>query len=178
MTKNSDQEFAWHVHGYLNGYIKFGDTKAALISGITGPLVLGLLGSTTWKLDWNICSFFGLLAMAAFAVAFCFAFAAIWPNLLTFKVERENTSPQSIKSDGNEIPDKGFIYWKNISAHTNANTFAKEFTQLTDEQKLTHVGHHCYELAGITDRKYWLITIASRCFALGLIALVMFSAFQ
>ena len=178
MTKNNDQEFAWHVHGYLNGYIKFGDTKAALISGIAGPLVLGLMRFNSWKLNFDFCSCFGLLAVGAFAAAFCFAFTAIWPNLLTLKVKRENRRPQSTGSNVDEVPDKGFIYWKNILAHTNANTFANEFAQLTEEQKLKHVGHHCYELAGITDRKYWLVTVASRCFALGVIALVIFSVLQ
>lgn len=174
--KNNDSEFAWHVHGYLNSYIKFGDTKAALISGLSGPLVYGLFGLSSWKLSWTLPSFFGLLAMAAFATAFCFAFTAIWPNLLTIKVKQGKRRSHSIETDGKEAPDKGFIFWKNILAHPNANAFANECAELTDEQKLKHVSHHCYELAGITDRKYWLITVGARSFAFGIVALTIFVA--
>lgn len=176
--KNNDSEFAWHVHGYLNSYIKFGDTKAALISGLAGPLVFGLVSLESWNLDWNLESFFGLLAITTFGAAFWSAFAAIWPNLLTTKLRRYKPDPRSIESNSKEVPDKGFIYWKNILAHTNANTFANECAELTDQQKLKHVGQHCYELAEIADRKYWLITVASRSFASGVVALVIFTAFH
>lgn len=173
---NDNSQFAWQVHSYLSDYIKFGDTKAALIAGLAGPLVFGLIGFSSWTLafDWKSC--LGLLAMLLFAIAFCFAFAAIWPNLFTSDVKRTKKRPTAIESDSIETPDKGFIFWRNIRAHANANTFAIELAKLTDEDRLQHLGKHCYELAGINDRKYWFVTIASRFFAAGIIALTIFAA--
>lgn len=173
---NDNSQFAWQVHGYLNGYIKFGDTKAALLAGLSGPLIVGLVGISGWKLNWDWETVFLLASIGLFAVAFGFAFMAIWPNLFTDKVKRPKPRPTSIESGGKEVPDVGFVYWKNIRAHVNANTFSDALVKLTEEESLKHIGNHCYELAGITDRKYRLILISSRFFAGGLIALVIFAA--
>lgn len=173
---NDNSQFAWQVHSYLSDYIKFGDTKAALLSGLTGPLIVGLIGVSGWKLEWNCETFFLLTSIVLFAIAFGFAFASIWPNLSTDKVKRSRARSTSLEANGKEIPDKGVIYWKNIRAHLNANTFSDALAQMTEEERLKHVGNHCYELAGITDRKHWLITISSRFFAAGMITLIIFAA--
>lgn len=173
---NDNSQFAWHVHSYLNSYIKFGDTKAALIAGLAGPLVFGLIGFSSLTLAFDLKSCLGLLAMLLFAIAFCFAFAAIWPNLFTSNVKWTKKRSTAIESDSKETPEKGFIFWRNIRAHANANTFAIELAKLTSEDRLQHLGKHCYELAGINDRKYWFVTIASRFFAAGIIALTTFAA--
>jgi len=174
MSKDNSQ-FVWQVHGYLNGYIKFGDTKAALLAGLAGPLIVGLVGVSGWKLKWDFETLCLLTSILLFAFAFGFAFMAIWPNLITNKVKQSKATSTSIESNGKEIPDAGFVYWKNIRAHVNANTFADELVALTEEEKLRHVGNHCYELAGITDRKYGLITISSRFFAGGMVSLAIFA---
>lgn len=174
--KNSD--FAWNVHSYLNGYIKFGDTKAALICGLTGPLVFGLVGLKSWTLGLDVASGLGLGAIGLFSISFCASFLAIWPNLMTTKTQRVSELPSLKDAERKERPAKGFIYWKHILAHTNANTYAKEVEKLPAEEEVTHVGHHCHELAEIVDRKYWLIGVASKFFAAGLISLFAFWIFH
>jgi len=173
---NDKTQFAWHIHSYLNGNIKFGDTKATLIAGLAGPLFFGLVRFSDWKCAFNFESCFGFLAMSSFACSFCYAFAAIWPNLFTLNTIRADSIPTSIESSGNEAPDKGFIYWGNICAHTNANTFTSELSGLSEEARIQHLGGHCFELATIADRKYRLITNASRWFAAGVVAMVVFAA--
>ena len=173
-TENKSQ-FAWNVHNYLNKYIKFGDTKAAFICGLSGPLVFGLLQSNVWQSGTRIACVFCTVATLLFGVAFFCGFCAIWPDLFTSKTHRKKSVPNQLDGDGKESIGKGFIFWKHIIAHGGENLFVKAMEELDDSAPLNHVSHHNYELAKVVDRKYWWIAWGSRFFAIGLIALVVFA---
>ena len=173
-TENKSQ-FAWNVHNYLSEYIKFGDTKAAFICGLSGPLVFGLLQSNVWQSGTRISCVLCAVAALLFGVAFFCGFCAIWPDLFTSKTNRKKSVPNQLDGDGKESIGKGFIFWKHIIAHGGENLFVKAMEELDDSAPLKHVSHHNYELAKVVDGKYWWIAWGSRVFAIGLIALVVFA---
>lgn len=171
---SDNSQFAWQVHGYLNEYIKFADTKAALLAGLAGPLTIGIFSFNNWILAVDFKSLFSVTSALFFGFAFCCAFMSVWPNLFTSNLKRAKKGMPKIESLEQSEPDKGFIYWENIFAHSNANTFARELVQLSGDDQLQHVGKHCYELAKINRRKFKLVLYASRLFAAGLLSLAVF----
>ena len=168
-------QFAWNVHSYLCDFIKFGDAKAAFICGLSGSLVAGLIQLVDWHKGVTAESILGAISIILFCVAFLCGFAAIWPNLFTLKSRKKKSHPNQLEGDGKETVTKGFVFWKCILAHGNANMFVSEMEQLSDSDPLKHVSHHNYELAEVADRKYWRITLGSRFFLAALLAVFLFS---
>jgi len=168
-------QFAWNVHSYLCDFIKFGDAKAAFICGLSGSLVAWLIQLVDWHKGVTAESVLGAISIVPFCFAFLCGFAAIWPNLFTLKSRKKKSHPNQLEGDGKETVTKGFVFWKCILVHGNANTFVKEMEGLSDSDPLKHVSHHNYELAEVADRKYWWITWGSRFFLAALLAVLVFS---
>lgn len=171
---DNKQTFAWNVHTYLSDFIKFGDTKAAVLCGLSGGLAVWISNLEEFYKEFalGITTIAGVLALIFFCSAFVLAMFAIWPNLTTFNTKRNKSNALSVSEK--EVPTKQFVFWKNILAHVNQNTFSKELNDLTDEELTDQVANHCFELASVADKKYLKISWASRLFALGLISIGVF----
>lgn len=130
------ESFLWHVHSYVNEYIRFADTKASLVIGWTSALIGVLTASNFHKrFEWSppgiicVAGFLGLIA------AFVCAFIAIWPRLRTSQ-------------------SKGFIFWKSILANGNREIFVAAFNQETAGALLEGVSQHLHDLSGVCSKKF------------------------
>ena len=152
----------WNLHKYVNDYVRFGDTKAAVILVFCTGLVGVLYNVKTPRrllsmppAAWTFGDVLLVLALVLLAAAmFCIAMIII---------------PRTQSSQS-----RGFVYWNSILEHGTAETYWAKISHLTDRQLSEHLAHHVYDVAQIVSRKYWWTNWAMR-FALpgaGLGALV------
>lgn len=123
------------------------------------------------ELGTSLLAAFSLLSILLFSLAFIFALSCIWPSLGTTKT-RKVSNPFSLDKKESTEFQQGFLYWKNILAHTNHNTFAKELSSLDDTTR--EVSQHCYELASILEKKYKKLHRAFCLFFFGLFFAMLF----
>lgn len=121
MTSAEKQSFLWQTHSYLAEYARFADTKAAFAGTIAGALI-GCLFSAglfaplvrtpirSWPLVSWASGIGGLLLGGCIVLAIC----VVYPRL---------------KWHGRP----GFIFWRAVAAHCNAEHFAKAFSSEIQE---------------------------------------------
>ena len=105
MDESTKQDFLWHVHGYINDYIRFGDTKAAFAGTVASGLLAALYGSqfriqilqVPYR-EWPVASWLAVAAAVFLGFSSVLALWTVRPRL---------RSSQS----------KGFIFWGSIAAH-------------------------------------------------------------
>jgi hypothetical protein len=132
-------EFLWNVHSYLNEYIRFADTKAALVVTWTSALLGALVAGSFHKrfaltITGGLCFAGFVLVVLAFACSFC----AVIPRLRS-----------------TQLP--GFIFWRSIVAHKSKEQFIAELKKQTSENLADHVAGHLFDLSHVSDRKFWWV---------------------
>jgi hypothetical protein len=145
-TETSD--FLWEVHRYTNEYIRFADTKAGFIAGVSAALVGSLVASSLFDScfrmsfnQWSKMQWTGVLGMLLLSVSLALSIAAIRPRLW---------NPTSV----------GFIFWGSIAGHGSARRFTHAVHRLTEQEKNTAISDHLFVLAGIAKRKYAYVDYA------------------
>ena len=136
------EKFLWEVHKYTNDYIRFADTKAAFIAGVSTALIGSLVASSIFdsvtkmgfceitKMQWA--GFVGLVALTA---SLGLSIAAIRPRLWN------NTSV-------------GYIFWGSVVGHKTAKQFTLAVNGLSKADRASAVSDHLFVLASIAKRKY------------------------
>jgi hypothetical protein len=139
-TDNSD--FLWEVHRYTNEYIRFADTKAAFIAGVSTALIGSLVGSSlfdscfrTTLCLWSKLQILGAVGLILLATSLALSIAAIRPRLWN------NTSV-------------GFIFWGSIIGHGSARHFAQALHGLSAKERSIAISDHLFVLAFIANRKF------------------------
>jgi hypothetical protein len=140
------EDFLWKVHSYTNDYIRFADTKAAVVIAWASALVSGLYGLKAHhflapaKFDtadpalWPTLQ--GGLAATAFlflGLAFVMAMAVVMPRLWTKKTT-------------------GFIFWEDILGHVSGTALLNDLERSQETKK--HLADHLFQIAQISRRKY------------------------
>ena len=142
-TSTSD---LWHVHEYINSYIRLADSKAAVIVAFLTTLCGALHASralsqvlSTPPGAWHAVDY--LAAFTAVLAVFGLIGAALvlWPRLF---------SPESV----------GYIYWHDIVGHKEAHVYSSCWLALDSTDRVEAVLQHIYTLSGICDRKYWWLS--------------------
>ena len=135
-------KFLWEVHRYTNEYIRFADTKAAFIAGVSTALIGGLVGSSLFdscfrtKLClWTGIQWAGVFGLFSLVASLGLSVAAIRPRLWN------NASV-------------GFIFWGSIKGHRTARNFTHAVQGLSTLERTAAISDHLFVLAGIADRKY------------------------
>jgi len=141
-------DFLWEVHRYTNEYIRFADTKAGFIAGVSAALVGSLVASSLFDscfrsslCQWSKLQWAGIIGLLMLSVSLALSIAAIRPRLWN------STSV-------------GFIFWGSIAGHGSAREFTKEVERLTAKGMNTAISDHLFVLAGIAKRKYAYVDYA------------------
>lgn len=138
---NGDERlaFLWNVHSYLNEYIRFADTKAAIVITWTSAL-MGALAADGFHKKFALTTYGGLCfaGFALLVLAFGCAFAAIIPRPRT-----------------TQLP--GLIFWRSILAHKSKGDFIAELKKQTSETMADQVAGHLFDLSHVSDRKFWWV---------------------
>ena len=156
--------FVWKVHDYTNNYIRFADSKAAVVVALGTGLLAGLvnvraqrwlspsllnLSEPVWKDTWM-----GVFAFLSFALLSSAVACAVWavaPRL--WSTLTRDLKARVLRRDMGR-PAKGFIFWGNILAHGTEDEFWGAF-KAQDRHNLTEaLTRHLYVLAAVADEKF------------------------
>ncbi len=150
------QDFLWHVHEYLNEYVRFADSKAAFAGTIAGAVLAALYGAQAHipllqgpPNAWAFSSWLTLLG--ALGLLACVGLAAwvVAPRL------------------GSSQP-KAFIYWQGIAEHCSQDEFRAGFATLSTGDMTDHLLGHVFDLATkVCVPKYALVRWCIWCLCLG-----------
>ncbi len=153
-------EFARHVHGYLNDYIRLADAKAAALFVIASGMLGFLLDSARPidRLDSGETVWF---------------FVAVTMNAFVIVLSVFVTGPRLTRGSTG-----GLIFWKDILTWQTPTAYAKSIAELVDDRKVAEVATHNWHLADVADRKYKLLGIAFPLTVLGLFAGLSFVIFN
>ena len=142
--------FLWEVHKYTNEYIRFADTKAAFIAGVSSALIGSLVASSlfdscfkTSLCQWTKLRWAGAIGVLLLATSLGLCLAAIRPRLWN------NTSV-------------GFIFWGSITGHGSARRFTHAVHGLSEHERSSAISDHLFMLATIASRKYAYVDRALR----------------
>ena len=150
---DSDSEvkraFLWNTHGYLNQYVRFGDTKA----GFTGTIAVGLLGALYSAGmhrpmlampvgQWTMSTWAAATAMVALIVSIVLVVVTVAPRL---------------RSSGR----KGFIYWGSIAAHEDVESLKVAYEAQSADRLDDYLLCHLFELSkNVCVPKYRYVSLS------------------
>lgn len=136
-------EFLWNVHGYVNEYIRFADTKATIALAIAGSIASTVLAKVHDGLGGGMGAW-GLLQWSAVLSMMLLGLSALTAAWVVVPTRGENQR-------------KGFLYWVRIRKHESPESYATAAEALPDAQQSKEIAEHIYVLAGIASDKYlWL----------------------
>lgn len=148
--------FLWNVHQYLNQYIQFADTKAAVCFATTSGILIWLLTKANELSQLASKSTFTAwllyIGIAVLIISCIFAISVFLPRLWS----------------GSK---RGFIYWGEIAAFKNSEEYlaalhSKNFV-LNDS-----IGAHVYILSAVVKAKYRDVTVAMVLAVLAVLILI------
>jgi hypothetical protein len=141
-SEESTAHFLWEVHRYTNEYIRFADTKAAFIAGVSTALIGSLVSSTlldtvllTSPSLWSKLQWTAIVALILLAASLAFCISVIKPRLWNNR-------------------SVGFIYWGSVIGHGTTRDFTKAVHALSVRERSVSISDHLFVLAAIADRKY------------------------
>ena len=121
MTDAEKQSFLWQAHSYLAEYARFADTKAAFAGTIAGALIGCLFSAGVFAplvktpiSSWAFVSWTSGIGGLLLSGCIVLAIRVVYPRL------RWHGQP-------------GFIFWRAVTAHRNAEDFSKAFNCGTQE---------------------------------------------
>jgi len=139
------EKYLWEIHKYTNDYIRFADTKAGFIAGVSTALIGSLVSSSLFDSCFRIglcgvsrMQWMGLLGLLLLATSVAFSITAIRPRLW------------------NDTP-VGFIFWGSLIGHKTAKNYTRAVNQLDAHERSTSISDHLFILASIAQRKYTFI---------------------
>jgi hypothetical protein len=139
MTEPSD-EFLWKVRAYTNEFIRFADTKAALVVAWTSALVSGQFGLKARH----------RLRPARFAplrIDWLEAFGAFWAVVaFASRADRVCDRDDHCAAPPVDQEEDGFIFWENVLGHASSDAWLLALTQEADLKK--HVADLFSQLRG------------------------------
>ena len=133
--EGAKQDFLWHTHSYLSEYARFADTKAAFSGTISGALLGCLYGTkaflplvTLSYRQWPTAAWFAAAAALALCLSVAFSIWTIRPRLKTTQA-------------------KGYIYWDNVAAHREIETFKTSFHSESPRALNDCLLHHIFDIS-------------------------------
>ncbi len=128
-------DYLWHVHEYINEYIRFGDAKAAfagtIASGLLAALYTSLAHSQFLQLPhdrWSTSTWLAIGAAIFLGTSVVLALWTVRPRL------------QSTQS-------RGFIFWGNIANHKNIEDLQSSFYSQSEQNLNDHLLRHLFDLS-------------------------------
>lgn len=142
------QQYLWKVHGYINEYIRFADTKAGFIV-VLDTAIIGALYAihcqqrflNTAPIQWSFTALAALFAFIALGLSVVASILVVRPRLNAHSI-------------------KGYIFWESIVEHGTQEAFESVVLSQTDENLTSHLAQHIFILSKIAHRKYFWINLA------------------
>ena len=165
-------DFLWKTHSYLNDYIRFADTKAAIVIVLSTAILGGLVSVKAhhWcgpsRLDLENAAFretmIGIGAFASFAflnMAFSCAILALAPRLWVQKVTGiVNTVKHWFKDATTGTPaTPGFIFWIEILNFPDRNAYWEAVKTSTKDSLEEHLTKRLYDLSALANEKFLFV---------------------
>lgn len=151
MATLTGTEYWWSVHSSTNEYIRFADTKAALIvawnTAILGVLYSKDVHKLVFAAHWGTAAA-SVVAFLLLVLAFLTALYAVAPQL-----------KQNAKN--------GLIYWDDVRQFTSSSKYVNAAISADEAETQAQLLDHIFTLAGICQRKYHLIGWSIRLAFLG-----------
>ncbi|MBI1346678.1 hypothetical protein GC163_10365 [bacterium] len=169
-------QFLWNTHSYINEYIRFSDTKSAIVivwcSALFGVLVEKLahqhfiymaLGETAdqTQITTSSCNL-SIAAHGLLAIGFVLAVLSILPKL--WSIPGVSTLREWLLQE-KHVKRTGLIYWGDVLAYGSATSLSAASRTSDSEHLLEELRMHIYVLSGICSIKFTL-TVWSIIFAL------------
>jgi hypothetical protein len=154
-------QFLWNVQKYINDYLRFGDTKAAL-SVATVSAIIGALFKVDAQSSFrsgailsNCSAWFSLIAFASLGLSAVLGIIAVTPP---FRQRRT----------------RGLMYWNEIAAHGNESEYWNAVREQSVEELTRSLSRHIFTVSNVCRYKYRLI---QGCIVLGLVGAVFAALF-
>jgi hypothetical protein len=153
--KKSQYDFHKYVMDYLQGTIRFADTKASLILAILGFMLPSFIGK--WQQTFHLAKeagacwiYFTLIGLTTlfYGIAFGLAIAVFKPRL-----------PSKL--------NKGFIFFQDILGHGNASEYVEEAKKQSPDGLLDSVLYQNWVLSKILNAKFHYLSYAITCGVIG-----------
>lgn len=158
-------EFLWQVHSYVNEYIRFADTKAALTIAWATALLGVLYAERVHATPDRNTGFLAITLMAAvpLCVGFVLAVWSILPRLFRNRIGK--FAAKSAKENGSK--SAGLIYWNDVLSLNDAATYLLSIEKLNDESIIEQLSWHIFVLSGVAKSKYRLVNLSITVVAIG-----------
>jgi hypothetical protein len=151
------QEFLWNVHSYTNEYIRFADTKAAVVVAWSSAIIGALASQSVQNrfldiqlrsADW-LNAGTALLAFILTAAGFLISLYVVFPRL----------------TKGGKPHDTDLVFWEHVRAFDSAAAYSHAIEQQKDLSLC--LSRHVYVIAEIARKKYWWLRVAICSTAIG-----------
>ena len=152
---SESQAFLWHVHEYLNEYVRFSDTKAAFAGTLASGLLAALYSSRahmealqTPCRQWPIATWLDVCASVFLALSVVLALITVRPRL--------------------GVASKGFIFWGSIAAHGKVDMLQSSFHSQSEVALNDHLLGHLFDLAhNVCLPKYRTVSLSIAALGIG-----------
>ena len=177
-------DFIWKVHDYTNNYIRFADTKAAVMIALATGLLAGLLkigahhycspyrfnlAAPAWVESWQ--GFGALVSIVALGLSVTAGVLAVTPRLW-------NSAPVALLrrmvGGGPAELSAGVIYWRSILLHGTADQFWAVVAGQTQAQVTEALTRHLFVLADIAELKFFWVTVSTWAWFVGAVVACLF----
>lgn len=145
----SGQAFQWSVHSYINEYIRYADTKAALVIAYASAMIGVLYARGLHKTftehaigTWSLRVYLSAGAFSLLAVSILLAACSVAPRLSTHG-------------------DRGFVFWDDIRRHDSPDSYNGALCSLSSEDLTSQLSTHIFSLSGIAKNKFRLVGFSS-----------------
>jgi hypothetical protein len=151
--------FTYHLHSYINDYIKFADQKAGFIFAINAALLGYLFKVKAYLLwlkkpsSWAPLEIICILGMVLLSVGLIFSSAVVVPSL--------------------RKTHKGIVFFRSVSEYANASSYASDVLGSTSSHLVREVLEHAYDLSRICNSKYQKLVVATWSTSIGVISAVL-----
>jgi hypothetical protein len=156
LDEAAKQEFLWHAHGYVNEYVRFGDTKAAFAGTLASGMLAALYAAKAHipvlsmpYAQWTTGTWLAVAASILLAVSIILALWKVRPRLLSSQT-------------------KGYIYWGSIAAHGKVDLLQTSFHSQSARTLNDHLLHHLFDLSHrVCEPKYRTVSLCIMTLGLG-----------
>lgn len=159
---DAKSEFAWSVHSYVNEYIRFADTKAAVVVGWCLAVFSGIYATNLHKSilhhdptppSWLI-FLFAVSGTVFLVLGFGFAVWTIVPRLWRDLTPKTWLAFLSSGHAARTAPIGGLIFWDEVLVHSTAEEYVSAVSSADDSQLLRATCQHVFILSGVSRAKF------------------------
>lgn len=156
-------DFLWHVHAYVNEYIRFADAKAGFLVALTSATLWVLFSANLSTLlggtPWGWAARFGAAALLFLSISLICSMIVVFPRM-------------------DSHPGEGLLFWNAIAEHKTAAAFKRAVEGLSPSARTAQISTHLHSLAKVAKQKYRWVNYAVISGVVGLVSGVLTQLLQ